>query len=111
LTSSGEGPNAFSIFFQGDAPIAPAVFGDGLRCAGGSLYRLYMQSASGGIASAPQPGDASVSSRSAASGDPLSVAATRFYQVQYRDSNLAFCPSPAGDAWNVSSALRIAWLP
>src|SRR5262249_29261091 len=35
LTVTGELPTAFSICLQGDVEVPPALFGDGLRCAGG----------------------------------------------------------------------------
>ena len=111
LTSSGERTGVLSVFFQGQQTI-PAVFsGDGLRCAGGSLRRLYSKSAIGGVVTAPQTGDLSISARSAALGDPLSVGSTRTYQVYYRDNSATFCPYPAGNTWNVSSAVQIDWRP
>ena len=111
LSAAGELPMALSIVFQGSAEIPPASFGDGLRCAGGTIKRLYVRNAVAGAVAAPQAGDASISSRSAALGDVLHSGATRIYQTYYRDPHLAFCPAPAGDAWNVSNAVRIAWLP
>ncbi len=111
LTSSGERSSALSIFLQGSAEIAPSVFGAGLRCTGGKLNHLYARTASGGVVSAPLAGDPKVSARSAALGDPLSVGATRLYQVYYRDPSPTFCPDPPGNTWNVSSGLRIRWLP
>ena len=109
LTSSGELPSALSIFLQGDAEVAPLAFGDGLRCAGGNLKRLYSLNASAGTASAPQPGDPSISERSAALGDPIAPGSSRFYQVYYRDPDLGFCASPAGSTFNASNALRVVW--
>jgi hypothetical protein len=110
LTSSGELPNAPSIFLQGNALLAqPVAFGDGLRCIGGALKRLYVKLASGGAVSAPGTGDASISARSAALGDPIAPGSPRSYQVYYRDPNLAFCPSPSGNSWNVSSAITVIW--
>jgi Tol biopolymer transport system component len=109
LTSSGELPAALSIFLQGTNSIAPLVFGDGLRCTGGTLLRLYVHDASGGAVSAPQPGDASISARSAALGNVIGAGTTRYYQTYYRDPLLGFCASPPGNTWNVSSGLSIAW--
>jgi hypothetical protein len=111
LTCSGEGSNVLSIFLEGGNPGAPHAFGDGLLCATAPLVRLYKKTANGGTVSAPQAGDASVSSRSAAVGAPLSSGVSRSYQVYYRDANLSFCPSPPGDAWNTSSGVRIGWTP
>lgn len=109
LASSGELPTALSIFLQGSTAVAPLAFGDGLRCTGGALKRLYVHNASGGAISVPQPGDPSVSARSAALGDVLANGATRSYQTYYRDPQLGFCPSPAGNSWNISSGLSITW--
>ena len=112
LTSAGELPTALSIFLQGDQPLAtPAVFGDGLRCVGGSLKRLYAENAVGGVVSEPDPGEPSVSARSAELGDPLAPGARRYLQVYYRDPALAFCPSPPCNSWNVSSGLILDWAP
>jgi hypothetical protein len=110
LTSSRELPSALSIFLQGDAPIAGGVpFGDGVRCIGGHLARLYSKHASRGGVSAPASGDPSITAQSAALGDPIPSGATRYYQVYYRDPDLAFCAAPAGATWNVSSAVAITW--
>jgi hypothetical protein len=109
LAASGELPSVLSIFLQGDAAIVPVTFGDGLRCAGGHLKRLYAKNASAGSTSAPSAGDPSITSRSAALGDPIAPGSSRFYQVYYRDPVLTFCPSPSGNAWNVGNAVAIAW--
>jgi Tol biopolymer transport system component len=105
LSSSSELPSALSIVLQGNSAIAAQSFGDGLRCAGGVLKRLYARNASGGALSVPQAGDPSISSRSAALNDPIPVGATRIYQVYYRDPNLGFCPG----AFNVTNAMAIVW--
>ena len=105
LSSSGEVSTALSIVLQGDSVIAPVNFGDGLRCAGGALKRLYVKHAIGGVITAPEAGDPSISARSAAFGDVIPLGATRAYQVYYRDPNLVFCPG----GFNVSSAVAIAW--
>jgi len=110
LVSMRELPHALSIFLQGDAEVAPGVvFGDGVRCVSGTLKRLYSKNAVDGVVSAPSAGDPSITSRSAALGDPIAPGSTRSYQVYYRDPNLAFCAAPMGDAWNVSSAHRVVW--
>jgi hypothetical protein len=73
------------------------------------LYRLFVKSAVSGVAVAPGMGDASISARSAAKGDPLSPGAMRMYQTYYRDPNPSFCPDPPGNTWNVTNALKIDW--
>jgi hypothetical protein len=109
LTQTGELASSLSIFLQGDAAIAPTFFGDGLRCAGGTLKRLYVKTASSGTVVAPAAGDPSITARSAALGDPIAPGSTRYYQVYYRDPILTFCPNPPGDSFNVGSALRVVW--
>jgi hypothetical protein len=105
LTSSSELLTALSIVFQGTTAITPVIFGDGLRCAGGPLKRLYTKPAIGGSITAPQAGDPSISVRSATLGGPIQLGATRTYQVYYLDPNLVFCPG----GFNVSNAIAIAW--
>ncbi len=108
--SSGELSHALTIFLQGNQISGtPLAFGDGLRCVGGSLKRLYVKSAVNGVATAPVAGDPSVTTQSAALGDPISSGQTRWYQAYYRDASASFCPAPQGSTYNISSALRIQW--
>lgn len=109
LHSSGERATALSIFLQGNAVILPVTYGDGLRCTGGTLRRLYTKTASGGEAFAPGPGDPSISDRSAGLGVPIPPVGRRYYQVWYRDGNPGFCGPPTGDSFNVTNAVRIDW--
>ena len=109
LHASGELPNALSIFLQGNVVIPAVPYGDGLRCAGGTLRRLYTKSASSGVVFAPGPGDASISAQSANLGVPIVPGGRRYYQVYYRDANAGFCPPPQGNTFNVSNAVKIAW--
>jgi hypothetical protein len=57
----------------------------------------------------PDDLDPSISARSAALGAPIPVAATRNYQVYYRDPNPGFCPTPPGSTFNISNAVAIFW--
>jgi Tol biopolymer transport system component len=110
LTASGVGTSSLAIFLQGDALLNPGIrFGDGLRCAGGALKRLYAKNPLGGAVHAPQPGDLPLGVRSAQLGDPLAQGATRFYQAWYRDSDAGFCPAPSGDLFNASNGVRVDW--
>lgn len=109
LIASGERPTALSVFLQGTASVGPLIFGDGLRCAGGTLKRLYSKNAVGGTASAPGPSDLSIRARSAALGDTIPDGATRYYQTYYRDAIAGFCPPPRGNLWNVTNGLSIRW--
>ena len=110
LTSSGELASVLSIFLQGNALVSPPVpFGDGIRCTGGAIKRLYVKNASGGVVSAPTGANPSITQQSAALGDPIAPGSTRWYQVYYRDPDLAFCPFPTGNSWNASGAIEILW--
>ena len=98
------------MLLQGSASLANGTaYGDGLMCVGGTVKRLYSRRAVEGVFVAPAGGDPSVTARSASLGDPITPGATRFYQVYQRDSDAGFCPSPAGNAFNVSSGYRITW--
>ena len=77
FTCSNELPTALSVVLQGTSSTFPANYGDGLRCASGSLKRLYVKNASGGVVIAPQGAEPSVHTRSAALGDVLFFGATR----------------------------------
>ena len=85
-----------------------AHFGDGLRCAGGALRRLYVTHSVNGTAVAPKAGDPSITTRSASLGDPIPPGAIRYYQTYYRDPSLGFCTT-AGGTFNVSNGVRIIW--
>jgi hypothetical protein len=110
LTSSGQIPGAFSILLQGNLDLAnPVLFGDGLRCIGGQLLRLYIDGGSGGTVTFPPAGAPTISAESALKGDTIVPGTLRSYQVYSRDANGAFCPVPTGDGWNVSNAQRVIW--
>jgi hypothetical protein len=103
-------PSALSIFLQGDAQTPTGiVFGDGVRCVSGHLKRLSSKNAVSGVVSYPQAGDLSITARSAQLGDTILPGSMRYYQTYYRDPNLAFCPSPAGNTWNVTNAIAVQW--
>jgi hypothetical protein len=109
LRATGELMHALSVFLQGSADVGPFLYGDGLRCAGGTLRRLYIKSAVGGFVSAPQAGDLSITARSAQLGDPIAPGSTRYYQTYYRDPNPSFCPNPPGNTWNTTNGVVITW--
>ena len=112
LISSGELPTVLTIFLQGNVLNANGVvFGDGVRCAGGSLKRLFAKNASGGTAHAPATGDPTITVQSTNLGDPIFPLSgqVRYYQAYYRDPSLSFCPAPSGNTFNVSSMITITW--
>jgi hypothetical protein len=93
--------SATCVFLQGSTAISPAVFGDGLRCLGGTLKRLAAKTAFLGLASYPQAGDQPISVRGGvpASGGQYS------YQVWYRDP-ASFCTSAT---YNISNGVLVNW--
>jgi hypothetical protein len=110
LISSYEPASAISVFVMGDALTGtPLMFGDGIRCAGGNLLRMYVHAAVGGSAYGPQPGDPSVSQRAANLGFPIPPGSVRYFQTYYRDGLASFCPPPNGSSFNISNALRVIW--
>jgi hypothetical protein len=111
LTSSATLPNALSVFNQGNLVLSNAApFGQGIRCVGGSLKRLYTKTASSGSASAPIGADPKISARSAALGDPIAPGSTRGYYVYYRDPIVhAGCPSTS--TFNTTQAIQAVWVP
>ena len=106
----GEKPTATSIVLQGNAVSSGAVFGQGVRCAAGSLKRLYTKTAVGGAITAPQVGDAPVSIQSAFLGDMITPGGHRYYQVYYRDPTVVG-GCPATSTFNVTQALDVTWNP
>jgi Tol biopolymer transport system component len=99
-------PSSTALFFQGSAAVqggAGVAFGDGLRCAGGTLRRLGTKAVVGGSASFGAPVDAPISVLGAV---PAS-GGTFTYQVQYRDV-AAFCTA---SAFNTTNALVVTWVP
>jgi hypothetical protein len=111
FTTNGERPTSLSIVLQGDNAIASGqVYGQGVRCVGGLLKRLYVKSASGGSIVAPGPGDPSVSARSAAHGDPIPSGDDRWYLVYYRDPVvIGGCASTS--TFNTTQTQRVGWNP
>jgi hypothetical protein len=110
MTTSGTKPTALTILLQGSVSLWPGVsFGDGVRCVGGTLKRLYTKAAVGGVVTVPGPGDPSISARSAALGFPIAPGMKLYYQTHYRDPNATFCPAPQGNTWNVSNGVVIRW--
>jgi len=98
-------PNSSALYFQGTAPAGSGlglVFGDGLRCAGGSVIRLGTKFNVAGSSSYPGAGDQPVSVRGLnAPGD------VRHYQIWYRNA-AAFCTT---DTFNLTNGLGLTWAP
>jgi hypothetical protein len=102
LTCTGAPALALSQFLQGDAR-EQAVFGDGVRCAGGALVRLGSVACDGGASAFPGPGEPSVSQRG---GVAPGSGVERFYQTYYRNAAAAFCPP---EDFNVTNGVVVIW--
>ncbi|MCY2959971.1 MAG: hypothetical protein NTY35_07370 [Planctomycetota bacterium] len=104
LTGTGM-PNSSALYFQGTSALGSGLgvsFGDGLRCAGGSVIRLGTKANSAGASQYPAVGDISVSVRGL-----NSAGAARVYQVWYRNA-AAFC-TPS--TFNLTNGLSLTWTP
>jgi hypothetical protein len=98
-------PNSSALYFQGTVQTAAGAgtaFGDGLRCASGSIIRLGTKVNAGGTSSYPSAGDALISVKGA-----NSAGAVRDYQCWYRNA-AAFCTSAT---FNLTNGLEVTWAP
>jgi hypothetical protein len=108
LVLNGAGmPNGSALYFQGTVRVAGGAggtFGDGLRCAGGSVIRLNAPITNvAGMSQYPGVGDPSISVRgSDAAGD------VRDYQCWYRSADPMFC-TPS--TFNLTNGVEVTWLP
>ncbi|MCY2958865.1 MAG: hypothetical protein NTY35_01775 [Planctomycetota bacterium] len=98
-------PNSSALYFQGTAQQnggLGSAFGDGLRCASGSVLRLGTKTNVSGTSQYPVVGDLPISIKGA------NVAGgTRAYQVWYRNA-AAFCTV---STFNLTNGLLIPWAP
>ncbi len=101
--SGSDMPNSSALYFQGttqQSAGAGSVFGDGLRCAGGSVTRLGPHLNSAGASQYPSPGEVAISVKGA-----VLSPGTRTYQVWYRNA-AAFC-TPS--TFNVTNGAEVTW--
>jgi hypothetical protein len=97
-------PDSFALYVQGTSQLAGGagvVFGDGLRCVGGSIIRLGAQSNTSGASHYPAVGDLPVSVRG-----QVTVPGVRTYQVWYRNA-ASFC-TPA--TFNLTNGYEVDWI-
>jgi hypothetical protein len=96
-------PNSSALYFQGTSRSAGGigvVFGDGLRCAGGSIVRLATKANAVNASSYPEPGDLSLSVRGG-----VVAQGVRTYQVWYRNA-ADFCTA---STFNLTNGAQIVW--
>jgi len=113
FTSSGEPSTAASLLFQGTiSSVTGATYGQGVRCAGGALRRLYSKAAAAGETRMPDRigGDRSVSAQSAAKGEVIQSGQSRWYFVAYRDP-VVLGGWSAASTFNATQVGRVDWNP
>ena len=111
FATAGQRPNGTTILLQGTTQLAGgSVFGQGVRCVGGVLKRLYVKSASGGSITAPGTGDPGVSARSAALGDAITAGSQRYYLAYYRDP-IVLGGCSVFSTYNATNGFTVQWLP
>jgi hypothetical protein len=96
-------PNSSALFFQGTTQQsggAGAIFGDGLRCASGSIVRLATRVNVNAGSHYPIAGEMQLSHKG-----NVSVPGVRTYQIWFRNA-AAFC-TPS--TFNLSNGLSITW--
>jgi Tol biopolymer transport system component len=111
FATDGETPTSTSIVLQGHAVAASGVvYGQGVRCVGGTLKRLFVKIAVAGSITAPDfgAGDPTVSARSAAKGDVIQAGQSRWYLVYYRDP-IVLGGCPASSTFNATQTGRVDW--
>ncbi len=104
LVGSGM-PDGSALYFQGTTEAnggAGAVFGDGLRCAGGTIVRMAMKVNASGGSQYPIGADVPISVRGFDSAGDV-----RTYQCWYRNA-AAFCTS---DTFNLTNGVETTWQP
>jgi hypothetical protein len=105
LLGSGMPTAGTAAYFQGEMQVAGGagiVFGDGLRCADGTVIRLGTKTNSGGASQYPGVSDPDISVTAG-----LVAGDIRYYQVWYRSAEV-FC-TPA--TWNFTNGIRATWSP
>jgi hypothetical protein len=105
VLSGSSMPNSSALYFQGTSQAGGglgAVFGDGLRCASGTIIRLGTKTNAGGGSSYPSGTDVPISVRGS------NVAgAVRTYQCWYRNA-AAFCTA---STFNLTNGVSTTWQP
>jgi hypothetical protein len=104
LTGSGM-PNGAGLYFQGTTRVNSGngnVFGDGLRCAGGTTVRLKPVTAVAGTSMYPGAGEPSISAKGM-----VAAPGVRTYQLWYRNAAV-FCTS---STFNLTNGIEVSWAP
>ncbi|MFT7670616.1 MAG: hypothetical protein ACI8X5_003327 [Planctomycetota bacterium] len=99
-------PNAFGIMFMASSQ-DEIVFGDGLRCVDGALFRYGPPQNSGSTGTLSWgPGLISYSCATFSAGGCIEASSTWNFQTWYRDNS-----GPCGTGFNTSNAVSVAFVP
>jgi hypothetical protein len=96
-------PDSSALYYQGTTKLgagAGIVFGDGLRCVGGTIVRLGLKTNSSGASQFPAAGDPTLSVKGGVSPGDI-----REYQVWYRNA-ATFCTI---STFNLTNGYEITW--
>ena len=105
LETEGAPPSAAALYFQGAAALAGSPFGDGLRCASGSVRRLGIVASSAGASRWPPAGSGTTVSAAAA---VPAAGGLRHYQAWYRDPSPTYCTD---SRFNLTNGVTVTWIP
>jgi hypothetical protein len=97
--------NSAVLYFQGTSATnggTGAVFGDGLRCVGGTIVRLDVAQNVLGASTSPGAGDPPLRVLG-----QITAPGARYYQAWYRDAQ-SFC-TPF--TYNLTNGLKVVWRP
>jgi N-acetylneuraminic acid mutarotase len=95
--------STLGVWFQGDVLATQPAYGDGLRCVGSPLVRLYV------VQPNVDPLDTPSSPSIVVQGGITTPGTIKGYFLAYRDPASYGCPAPA--TYNASNALNVTWGP
>jgi hypothetical protein len=99
-------PDSSALYFQGTGTVNGGlgnVFGDGLRCVGGTVVRLTVTTNLLGTSQYPGAGDPPVSVKG-----NVVAAGQRYYQIWYRNADPTFCTA---NTFNLTGGYQVVWTP
>ena len=98
-------PNGSALYFQGTNAVnggSGVIFGDGLRCAGGTVVRLAVKTNLSGASAYPSLVDFPISVKAGTVAGQVAR-----YQCWYRDS-ATFC---SASLFNLTNGVQVTWIP
>jgi hypothetical protein len=111
FVSTGHHKSSLCIWFQGDILVGQVPYGDGSRCVGNPLVRLYTMKFAppGNPGEMPDPLFTPSSPTIVAAGGITTPGTVKGYFLAYRDPANFACSIPA--TFNASNAYKVVWAP